>query len=104
MNGYPFFSLCNHGADRNTFLSLPKSKLPEFSLQETGRPTTRLAFQSLEARTPAACSSAKTKRCYGLHRDCTGKRRGSHSFLVRFFFKLPRLAESPDESRHRNAD
>jgi hypothetical protein len=39
MNGYPFFSLWNHGADHNTFLSLPKSKLPEFSLQETGSVT-----------------------------------------------------------------
>jgi hypothetical protein len=45
MNGYPFFSLWNHGADHNTFLSLPKSKLPEFSLQETGRPTTRLSTE-----------------------------------------------------------
>ena len=33
-----------------------------------------------------------------------GKEEVGHSFLAKFFFKLPRIAESPDESRQRNTD
>src|SRR2546422_4190794 len=68
---------------------------------------------SLEARTPAACSSAKTKRCYGLHRNCTGKRRdrkstrlnSSHGYIsyAVFCLKKKKTTKTTNHTSLRNA-